>query len=286
MEFLHPENRKILAFLRTYEEECLLIVVNLSRFVQCVELDLSRFHGVIPIELFGMTPFPAVSSRPYLLTLGPHSFYWLSLSGRPAEGGAAPAPDMRSTIPVIHVSGAWERLLDEDANRLARTLPRFLDRRWPLPEEDVVRRAFIGDVAQLDESEPAIHLVGIEFESRGGQRSTTLVPLSVATGQAAENLLTYHADFVVARLSGDADGVLHDASYDPMFAGALLACFDRSHPISTRNGAILTFQKSASSCATAGFDGRALAAPSSAGRAIQYFGQSGEPPGPEDLSPH
>ena len=85
---------------------------------------------------------------------------------------------MRSTIPVIHVSGAWERLLVEDANRLARTLPRFLDRRWPLPEEDVVRRAFIGDVAQLDQSEPAIHLVSIEFESRAasGQRRSFLSP--------------------------------------------------------------------------------------------------------------
>ena len=49
----------------------------------------------------------------------------------------------------------------------------------------------------------------------------------------------------MARLSGDADGVLHDASCDPIFATALLACFDRSHPIRTRNGAVLTFTKSA-----------------------------------------
>ena len=86
LEFLHPENRKILAFLRTYEEECLLIVVNLSRFVQCVELDLSRFHGVTPVELFGMTPFPAVSSLPYLLTARP-AFILLAVAEWPPSGG-------------------------------------------------------------------------------------------------------------------------------------------------------------------------------------------------------
>src|SRR5437762_6377178 len=36
LEFLHPKNRKILAFLRRYHEEYILVVANLSRFVEFV----------------------------------------------------------------------------------------------------------------------------------------------------------------------------------------------------------------------------------------------------------
>src|SRR5438874_6339077 len=45
MEFLHPENRKILAFIRRYEEETILVVANLSRLVQCFDIDLSQYRS-------------------------------------------------------------------------------------------------------------------------------------------------------------------------------------------------------------------------------------------------
>src|SRR4051794_40766432 len=70
LEFLHPSNRKILAFLRRYHEETVLVVANLSRFVEYVELDLAAFQGLTPVELFGRTHFPTVGKQPYLLTLG------------------------------------------------------------------------------------------------------------------------------------------------------------------------------------------------------------------------
>lgn len=76
LEFLTHGNKKILAYIREYQDEILLIVNNLSRYVQPVELDLSRFEGYQPVELWGNTPFPAIGALPYFLTLGPHSFYW------------------------------------------------------------------------------------------------------------------------------------------------------------------------------------------------------------------
>src|SRR5438045_1289351 len=48
IEFLYPENRKVLTFLREYEDERILVVVNLSRHPQYLELDLSRFRGSVP----------------------------------------------------------------------------------------------------------------------------------------------------------------------------------------------------------------------------------------------
>ncbi len=79
IDFLHPENLKVLVYLRRFESQTLLCVVNLSRFVQFAELDLSEFTGYQPVELIGEIRFPFVGDLPYFLTLGPHAFYWFRL---------------------------------------------------------------------------------------------------------------------------------------------------------------------------------------------------------------
>ena len=105
LEFLAPENRKILAYIRYYDPhsasreqteashkrdvtspgtETVLCVANLSRFAQPVSLDLSEFAGMTPIEMLGYVPFPIITKEPYPLTLAPYSFFWLELQ--------APAP--------------------------------------------------------------------------------------------------------------------------------------------------------------------------------------------------
>src|SRR3989475_3702752 len=111
LELLRPGNRKVLAFVRAYESEQILCVANLSRFLQVVELDLSKWKGMVPVELFGATELPAVGDTPYFLTLGPHSFYWFAMQPRaastvPADWGLAAAG-----LPEIKVAGSWGSVL-------------------------------------------------------------------------------------------------------------------------------------------------------------------------------
>ncbi|MBX6340880.1 MAG: maltose alpha-D-glucosyltransferase, partial [Thermomicrobiaceae bacterium] len=87
LEFLQPENRKVLVFLRRYGDEQILVVANLSRFAQAVELDLSAHRGMVPVEMFGQVEFPPIGELPYFLTLGPHSFYWFRLEQPRVEAG-------------------------------------------------------------------------------------------------------------------------------------------------------------------------------------------------------
>jgi maltose alpha-D-glucosyltransferase / alpha-amylase len=84
-EPLYPDNRRVLAFYRQLGADVVLVVANLSRFAQPVELDLSRFAGLVPEEMFGRTPFPLIDDEPYRLGLGPHGFYWFHLVEPPAE---------------------------------------------------------------------------------------------------------------------------------------------------------------------------------------------------------
>jgi len=84
-EVLHPENPAVFAYVRTYNDDIVLCVNNLSGRAQAAELDLSPWEGMYPVELLGRERFPRIGELPYLLTFGPHSFYWFQLAGE--EGG-------------------------------------------------------------------------------------------------------------------------------------------------------------------------------------------------------
>ncbi|HVO63505.1 MAG TPA: maltose alpha-D-glucosyltransferase [Terriglobales bacterium] len=79
LEFLYPDNHRILAFVRRLGSETVLAVNNLSGSAQAVELDLSEFRGCVLVEMFARNMFPRIGSVPYLLTLGPYQFYWFHL---------------------------------------------------------------------------------------------------------------------------------------------------------------------------------------------------------------
>ncbi|HSY35193.1 MAG TPA: maltose alpha-D-glucosyltransferase [Acidobacteriaceae bacterium] len=90
LEFLHPENRKVLAYIREFtgedgHSETVLCVANLSRFAQPVGLDLSKYVGRQPVEMLGYVPFPIINEAPYAITLAPYSFFWLELQPGPAR---------------------------------------------------------------------------------------------------------------------------------------------------------------------------------------------------------
>ena len=79
IEFLDPENHRVLAYIRQWQNSRILVVNNLSSSAQAAELDLKQLRGYIPIEMFGGNPFPRIGELPYLLTLGPYQFYWFRL---------------------------------------------------------------------------------------------------------------------------------------------------------------------------------------------------------------
>jgi maltose alpha-D-glucosyltransferase / alpha-amylase len=79
IEFLRPSNHRVLAFVRQLGDEKVLVVNNLSKSAQAVELKLQCYKGSVPIEMFGGNIFPRIGDLPYLLTLGPYQFFWFRL---------------------------------------------------------------------------------------------------------------------------------------------------------------------------------------------------------------
>src|ERR687891_1195001 len=113
LEFLHPDNHKVLAFVRRYQDECVLMLANLSRFVQGVELDLTPYKGLVPVELFGRTEFPVIADAPYFMTMGPHAFYWFALEPQRLPAISLPPQEVR--LPMLQITGALESLFSGES---------------------------------------------------------------------------------------------------------------------------------------------------------------------------
>jgi maltose alpha-D-glucosyltransferase/alpha-amylase len=228
-EFLHPENRKVLAFTRTYNNEHILVVANLSRFVQTVELDLSAFKGMVPIEIFGRTEFPPIAELPYFLCLGPHSFYWFTLQLQPS---AIESQKPQSELPTLVVSGDWENVFSQPqlTASLESMLPDYLySCRWFSGKTRIVQSTQITEVipvplerlgtGKTSAHSPTAQMIWLQVEYTEGEPQTYLLVLAYAEGQQAMHLLA-ESNAVVARLKiqgNGATGVLFEAMADKTF---------------------------------------------------------------------
>ncbi|HEX8462518.1 MAG TPA: maltose alpha-D-glucosyltransferase, partial [Segetibacter sp.] len=95
MKFLTVQNPKILAFTRSYEDENILVIVNLSKYSQAAEIDLTHFGGYVPVEVFSKNKFPVIKEdAPYFFTLGSHAYEWFILEKTNAENYKRPLPTL------------------------------------------------------------------------------------------------------------------------------------------------------------------------------------------------
>jgi maltose alpha-D-glucosyltransferase/alpha-amylase len=84
-EVADPDNPAVFAYIRRHDDDIVLCVNNLSSRAQAAQLDLSGYAGLYPVELLGRERFPRIGELPYLLTFGPHDFYWFQLAGEDAR---------------------------------------------------------------------------------------------------------------------------------------------------------------------------------------------------------
>ncbi len=226
-EFLYPENSKILAYVRRFEEERILVVANLSRFAQHAELNLSAFKGMTPVELFGRSPFPMVGEGAYPLTLGPHGFYWFELQATAVS--AALGADARSGLPLLRYSGPLDELFDSAARRQVEAiLPLCLATRpWFSSRHRTLQQVEITEVLPIA---PGSRLVLVQADFTEGEPETYVMPLGWAVGKAAEDLAAQSPQAVLARVERDDPSeivVLFDAIWDRAFCEGLLSAMTR-----------------------------------------------------------
>lgn len=219
-QLLHPLNRKVLAFTRTCEDEQILVVANLSRFVQTVELDLSAFKGHVPVEIFGRTEFPPIADSGYFLSIGPYAIYWFTLKLQPSL-----LPPRSVELPTLTLSKSFSELTSSDlrqfASLLESVLPEYLSqRRWFGGRIRTVQAVHIAEAIALPDHDSNAYLIWLHVDYIQGTPQTYAFCLAYAEGEQATQLLTEMPQAVVARLRTpnlDQVAVLFDAIADKQF---------------------------------------------------------------------
>ncbi|HEY1387994.1 MAG TPA: alpha-glucosidase C-terminal domain-containing protein, partial [Ktedonobacterales bacterium] len=219
LEFLYPENQKVLACIRCYEDECLLIVANLSRFLQHVECDLSAFEGYMPVEVFGRSAFPAIDKRPYRLTVGPHSFHWFALEAPTVARKHTSLKEQRP--PLITVTAGWEDVLRGEArSALEEILPDYLQSTaWFGRKGTLILSTTIVESIAIPVHKQSAYITLVRVHYAEGESQLYTLPLAHATGAEAKHLCETVAHAVIARLQR-VGAAYHDAGYlyDPMWS--------------------------------------------------------------------
>jgi maltose alpha-D-glucosyltransferase/alpha-amylase len=197
LEFVYPDNRRVLAFVRTHGSEHVLVVANLSRFAQSAEIDLSRFQGMSPQDVFGKADFPPITARPYFLSLGPHAFYWFSL--QPHEAAQEALRAVSAGEPPSIAIESWEHPFTPAVRAsLARMMPPFLRaRRWFRGKARPIRQVEIHDVVHMRVSGAYFFLLRVEYGE--GEAEIYTLALSVSHDDGIDH------EWVLARLE-NADG--------------------------------------------------------------------------------
>jgi maltose alpha-D-glucosyltransferase/alpha-amylase len=251
--FLHPGNRKILAYFRIYEEDIILCVSNLSRAAQAVELDLSDYKSYVPVELMGRSAFPPIGELPYLLTLPGHNFYWFRLSSEKE------APDWHTEhlapeeLPTLVLFDGWRSFFREKvepwrsamADRVRSqletvALPRFvLAQRWYGAKGEPVRRVVISDYAEWGNESYKWLMALIGIETNLAEPLSYFIPLGLAWETSDAERMNAMLPTSVAKVRQQAQiGILADAFADAAFCRALVLSIGSGQTFASQQGVI------------------------------------------------
>ena len=237
IEFFEPANRKVLAYMRRFQDEQILCVANLSRFAQPFELDLSAYAGMTPIEMLGYVEFPKIGTGPYSLTLGPYGFLWFELHGEPEVRFGEKFGVQESALELALSSG-WAALLESSARETLETLvlPSFLpSQRWFGSKTRGIRAIRVLDWISLPDSTAALVLLEVGFHQGGAEIYS--VPFSMAMGEAAGAVRTTNPAAILCQVRKGAEtGVLYDATVDELAGRALLAIIRDNQDVRTGQG--------------------------------------------------
>jgi len=238
IQFLEHTNSRVLAFVRQYENETILVVANLSRFVQHVELNLADFAGWTPEELFGGSVFPALEKGLYRLSLGPHGFYWFGLRHPVPSESHTPSTEYR--LPEFHLTVPWTEWIREyGRNDIETILPEYLRRRGVIRHDRATLFTRIHAAIPFTIGEQESLLLIIRAGFRSGLPETVPILLTLFPPEQEDFLLARSEVMGLARVTGRQSGILGAAMGMPKLSNAFLTAILEGRRIAFADGELV-----------------------------------------------
>lgn len=217
-ELIRTENSKVLAFIRIYENEIILVITNLSRFAESASLGLEKFAGYVPHELFHQNPFPAIKEEPYNITLGPYTYFWMNLT--PSNSIMHHEASEEKSRLFVHKN--WKHIFQDrlKSHMEKETIPKFLARmRWFERKSATVAHARIVTHISIGGSELCLLEVGYREIPL---IDTYLLAISYAAKPEADQMMLDNPQSLISQILVDSqEGILYDSIYNEEFRNAL-----------------------------------------------------------------
>ncbi len=220
LEFLNPDNPKVLAFLRRWKHETIVVVANLSRFSQSTELDLSRFAGCVPMEVFSRNLFRPIRKSNYVITLGPHAYYWFALQA-PTDGRRA---SKKRIVPSIKAPAQLDVLLgNNEREHLEREiLPNHIrNSRWFGSKARTFRNLKVIEQVAFSSDADGARLWFVEVNYLDAPAETYAIPVKIASSEMAHSIKQNAPQAVIANFAHANGTILCDAIWDATFRSEL-----------------------------------------------------------------
>jgi len=245
MKFIDSSNAKVLAFVRTYEKQRLIVVANLSQFSQATTLNLSEYKDCDITEAFSQNRFKNVESGEYPITIGPYGYFWFQVDTTESKDRS----EASGELPLLKTEISWERLLD-NYNEVRvierRVLPPFMRKcRWFGGKAKAVAKTSLHQAIPVKVEGDTYFLAIVEVHYVQRLPELYFIPLTFAASDNILDRVEYTAQSVICRaeIQGKA-GFIMDASYDKVFRDFLFVSMRKELRLRDDNGGTLEFNSS------------------------------------------
>jgi maltose alpha-D-glucosyltransferase / alpha-amylase len=239
LKFIASDNPQVLAFVREFEDERILVLANLSKYTQMFQFNLSEYAGYTPVEVFSQNRLMEIRDTLYPITMGPFDYHWFALEKEDVVIGDISIED----LPELTVEESWASIFEDSREFTSKVLPNYLrSSRWFGSKGRVIQRVQITEALPVALETSTAYLLFIEVSYREGAPEIYLLPVAYAGEERREMLMEYHPRSIIARIRTNGDqGILYDSLYDEPFRGALLSMIATNTQVEGKTGQLVAY---------------------------------------------
>ncbi len=242
ISFIETENSRVLVFARQYNDEKILVAVNLSRYAQSATLEMKDFKDLIPVEVFSQNTFTKIDKNPYTFTFAPYGYYWFRLV-REEEKEKNIVPEVKSGEYLIQIN-QWDQLWETNnleilENQVLRTYLNAMT--WFNPLQRKVESIKLFDLLPLQSRRhnfSGVTLV-IQVNFFEGIYEKYRLVVSYTNKNTAKPLEESFPESIITKMVFDGEkGVMIDASFNAGYLKTLLHLLRKKKGVETNSGVI------------------------------------------------
>jgi maltose alpha-D-glucosyltransferase/alpha-amylase len=238
IQFIDTSNSKILAFTRTYNDEKILVIINLSRYSQQAELDLSEYEGYVPTEVFSQNKFAPIGKDPYLFPMQFKNYFWFELRKQEEDEVIDTlSPDHQ----LVLTSKEWNKMQGATKNSLEKLMRSYVHKnRWFRGKAKKIKAIDIKNTIPLSTGNLNSYIVIIETKYIEGKPEQYVIPISIKTGEIIADVKFKHPEAMIAYVEMDGhEGVMYDGSYNQEVRDIFLQLITQKGILKTLKGSIV-----------------------------------------------